>query len=411
MPSTVLLFSPDASAREEVRAALAAAGYEVTATAEGADAREQAAQHQLLVVDVTTMQGGTADFTRVIRRESGLAELPILAIAETDDIEERISLIESGADEVIARPFDPRELEGRMLALELRLPRAGGSDVAPRATEALREAEAPEHRVIAVFGPKGGTGSTTIAVNVALALANHRPDEVAIVDLDAQFGQVATYLLQNIPKRTLSELVQDDQALDDAEGLRSYASRIDPGLHVYPSASSPALAELVTLPKVQRMLKTASASYEMVVIDAGSHLDDRALDVLESADVVIIPVRPEMAALRAVAGLTGYLRDINALGPGTMFVVNHLVPREMVKLRDIEALLGARVAVEIPADPFIFLKAVNEGVPVVRAAPKSVAAQRLARLAAMTLGESRIVERRAPERRPGRRLLGLRGSR
>jgi len=140
------------------------------------------------------------------------------------------------------------------------------------------------------------------------------------------------------------------------------------------------------------------------------HLD-RALEVLETADVVIVPIRPEMAALRAVVALTNYLRDINALGPGTTFVVNHLAPREMVKLRDIESLLGARVAVEIPPDPYIFLKAVNEGIPVVRAAPKSVAAQRLARLAAMTLGESRIVESRASERKSGRRLLSLRGSR
>jgi pilus assembly protein CpaE len=411
LPSTVLLFSPDAAVREEVRAALAAAGYDVTATGEGAEAREKAGEHQLLVVDVTTMQSGTAEFTRVIRREAGLSEMPILAVADTDDIEERIALIEAGADEVIARPFDPRELEGRMLALELRLPRAAGDMAAPPPTDALREAEAPEHRLIAVFGPKGGTGTTTIAVNVALALANQRPDGVALIDLDAQFGQVATYLLPNVPKRTLAEIVQDDQALDDAETLRSYASRVEPGLHIYPAASSPALAELATQPKVERLLKTARESYEILVIDAGSHLDDRALGVLESADVVIVPVRPEMAALRAVVGLTGYLRDINALGPGTLFVVNHLVPREMVKLRDIESLLGARVAVEIPPDPYVFLKAVNEGVPVVRAAPKSVAAQRLARLAAMTLGESRIVESRAPQKKPGRRLLSLRGSR
>jgi len=411
LPSTVLLFSPDAAAREEVRAALTTAGYAVTATGDGGQARESASEHQLLVVDVTTMQGGTAEFIRVIRREAGLSELPTLAVADTDDIEERIALIEAGADEVIARPFDPRELEGRMLALELRLPRTGADATASLPTDALREAEAPEHRVIAVFGPKGGTGGTTIAVNVALALANHRPNSVAVVDLDAQFGQVATYLLPNVPKRTLSDVMADDQALDDAEILRSYASTVEPGLHVYPAPVSPALAELATLPKVQRMLKTARESYEMLVIDAGSHLDDRALEVLETADVVIVPIRPEMAALRAVVALTNYLRDINALGPGTTFVVNHLAPREMVKLRDIESLLGARVAVEIPPDPYIFLKAVNEGIPVVRAAPKSVAAQRLARLAAMTLGESRIVESRPSERKSGRRLLSLRGSR
>jgi Flp pilus assembly CpaE family ATPase len=94
---------------------------------------------------------------------------------------------------------------------------------------------------------------------------------------------------------------------------------------------------------------------------------------------VVITVRPEMAALRAAAALTDYLREAGALGPGTIYVVNHVAAREMVRLRQMETALGARVAAEIPPDPPAFLQAVNVGVPVLIAAPRSVAAMRLDR--------------------------------
>jgi pilus assembly protein CpaE len=404
--STVLLFSPESAAREEVRAVLAGVGYPVTVVSDRAEALKVAPNHQVLVVDLPASRDGAAEFCRAVRRNGGLALVPILAIAQADDVEERIELIEAGVDEVIARPFDPRELEARMVALELRLAQTGDAAPEPVAAEEPRV----ERRLIVCFGPKGGTGTTTIAVNVALALANHRPEAVALIDLDTQFGQAVTYLDVST-KRTIGELAADDPALDDAELMRSYATRVEPGLHVYAAPASPALAELITPDVVARLLKTARATYEVVVIDAGSHLDEATLNVLDSADAVIVAIRPEMAALRAVLSLNAYLREIGALHQGTLYVANHLFAKEMVKLRDMEEVLGARISVEIPHDPYAFVKAVNEGVPIVRAAPRSVAAQRLGQLAALALGESRLAERPTPQRGRRRLLPGLRASR
>ncbi len=403
--STVLLFSPDPAAREEVEAVLRTAGFPVTAVTDRAEALQRAGEHQVVVVDVPAQPGAAADFSRTIRRDAALGGLPILAIAQADDVEERIELIEAGADDVIARPFDPRELDARMAALELRLAQPEETSAEPAVV-----VERPvERRLVVAFGPKGGTGTTTIAVNIALALANHRPEQVAIIDLDMQFGQVVTYL-DVTPKRTLADMAADEAALDDPETVRSYATVVSPGLAVYAAPASPALAELVTPAVIQRMLKTARAMYQVIVVDAGSHLDEGVLQVLEAANAVILAVRPEVAALRAVLALTSYLQEVRALPTDTIYVANHLSSREMVKLQDIEGVLGARIAVEIPNDPDAFLRAVNEGVPVIRAAPKSVAAQRLARLAAMALGDTHAVEKPAPEK-PRRRLLGLRASR
>ena len=112
-----------------------------------------------------------------------------MCVSATDDVEERIAFLEAGADDVMARPFDAREMEARVEALLLRFQRSRdlGPVVSP---DGLTLARA--RRTVAVYSPKGGVGTTTVAVNVAIAAAANRPDKVVLVDLSLQFGGVAT---------------------------------------------------------------------------------------------------------------------------------------------------------------------------------------------------------------------------
>jgi pilus assembly protein CpaE len=124
-----------------------------------------------------------------------------------------------------------------------------------------------------------------------------------------------------------------------------------------------------------------------VVVDAGSVVDDRSLVVFDKADAVIVPVAPEMAALRAVRSMLDYLGESGTAGSKMIFVLNNIFAREILRLRDVETALAARIALELPYDPFLYLKAVNEGIPIVRGAPRSMPAERLVRLAATAFNE------------------------
>ncbi len=134
-------------------------------------------------------------------------------MTRTDDVEDRIRLLEAGADDVIARPFDARELDARAEALALRFQRSRRPGAArPRQGVTIQERGA--RRIIAVYSPKGGVGTTTVAVNIATWLASQLPGAVAILDLDFQFGQVATHL--NMETRTtMADLVRDEATLRD----------------------------------------------------------------------------------------------------------------------------------------------------------------------------------------------------
>jgi MinD-like ATPase involved in chromosome partitioning or flagellar assembly len=125
----------------------------------------------------------------------------------------------------------------------------------------------------------------------------------------------------------------------------------------------------------------------MVVVDAGSNLDERVLKVFEAAEAVILPVTPEIAALKAVHQLLEYLSEVGSVGLKTTYVLNNVFAREILKSRDVESFLGTKISAELPYDPFLYLKASNEGVPVVTGAPRSIAADRLIKLSAVSFGE------------------------
>ena len=100
-------------------------------------------------------------------------------------------------------------------------------------------------------------------------------------------------------------------------------------------------------------------------------LDERTLNVFEAAETIILAVNPEISALKAVHALLDYLNEAGTIGAKSMFVLNNMFARDILKPRDIEAALGTKITIDLPYDPFLYLKAVNEGVPIVIGAPRS----------------------------------------
>jgi len=380
--STILLLESDPSADELIAEILVGAGYTLTRTSDSDAAVAQAADHQLLVIDVAGGPRSAIEICTQVRSTPELSQVPVLCVSPSDDVEERIRFLEAGADDVMARPFDARELEARVEALLLRFQRS--RELAPALSGNGTVGRA--RRTVAVYSPKGGVGTTTIATNIAVTAARRRPDRVLLIDFDLQFGGVATHLNLR-PRQTLSDLVRDETSLREPELLRGYAARHESGLHVLAAPAAPEAAESVHPAHVVRILATALEAYDLVVIDAGSALDERVMTVLEAADTVILPVYAEIAALKAMHALLDYLNETGSIGLKSMFVLNYPFAREILKLRDVESALGSKVAFELPYDPFVYLKAVNEGIPVVIGAARSAPAERLVSLTASAFGE------------------------
>lgn len=380
--STILLLETDPPVDETVATILSGVGYTVTRTADPGQALTTAAEHQLLVIDVTVGPRSAIEICTEIRSTPALAQVPVMCVSTSDDVEERIRFLEAGADDVMARPFDARELEARVEALLLRFQRS--RDMAPVLGGDATVGR--PRRLVVVYSPKGGVGTTTIATNVAVATAARRMDRVLLIDLALQFGGVATHLNLH-PRQTMADLVRDDAGMREPELLRGYAVRHESGLHVLAAPAAPEAAEMISAAHVGRILETALEAYDRVVVDAGSALDESVLTVLEAADTVILPVYAEIAALRAMHVLLDYLAETGSVVLKSTFVLNNQFAREILKLRDVESALGNKIGLELPYDPFLYLKAVNEGIPIVIGAARSVPAERFLRLAASAFGD------------------------
>lgn len=380
--STILLIESDPKAGETISGVLSGAGYAVTTVADASEAFANVAANQLVVIDSVNGDKTPAELCREIRATPALASIPVLCVSQTDDVEERIRFLEAGADDVVTRPFDARELEARVEALLLRFQRSKDL-TAVVSSDGVTVSRL--HRVVAVHSPKGGVGTSTVATNVAMAAALRKPDRVVIVDLDLQFGQIATHL-NVVPRQTLADVVRDESALREAELLRTYATRHDSGLHILAAPTGPELAELISPDHVDQILTTLLETYDQVVVDTGSWLDERTLNAFEHAESVLFVVNPDIAALKAVHALVDYLSESGSVSAKSTFVLNNTFGREILKLRDIESALATKIAFELPYDPFLYLKAVNEGVPVVLGAPRSTAAEKLVKLSSAAFG-------------------------
>jgi pilus assembly protein CpaE len=332
--------------------------------------------YSLLLVDQVAPPATLGDVVTKLRTGDPAVPIPVLAIAQTADLEERIGLLEQGADDVIAKPFDLTELLARIDALALRTQLVG-----PPGSIGDRG----RHRLVTVFSPKGGVGTTTIATNLALLAAEAHPNKVLLLDLDLSFGQVASHL--NIqPKQTLLELARDEAALHEVELFRTYAIHHAGGLHILAAPPTPSFAALITAEHVELALARALEAYEIVVVDAGTAVDTRLAPLFSMSQAVVVPVVPEIPALNSVHLLLDQLSESGALGARTVFVLNNAYARDLLKRTDVESALGSKISADLPYDAMVYLKAVNEGNPVVRSAPKSAPAEKLRVLATTVFG-------------------------
>ena len=165
--SNILLVEADGPGAALISAALTVAGHEVTVVDGRPAALAAAPDHDLILIDILPGPSAAAELCRELRATEGLETRPLLCIAESDHVEDRIAIFEAGADDVMSRPFDPAELEIRVDALLLRLGHGRGRGL----VGTRPELPAGITRTVACYSPKGGVGTTSIAVNLAVAAA------------------------------------------------------------------------------------------------------------------------------------------------------------------------------------------------------------------------------------------------
>ena len=400
MSSRVVLVSLGGNA-QALAGALARLDLTVAVAPDLNAALAEIATAQLIVVEAADTPS-LALLCRRINDEAGSSHPPILAVVPARDVETRVKVLEAGADDVLSQPIDERELGAMVDALLLRSNPAVSAPAssASAASPAALKPQAAPGRVIAFAAAKGGAGTTTLAVNAALLLAEMAPGNVALADLDMFHGQVSTHL-DIYGRGSTATLAREDLRSQTAEMIAD-SGRLHPsGLMVFGGPYRPDDGHGITSEQLILLLKTLRGMFATVIVDGGSVLDGRAMAVLNSADRLALVITPDIPALRLLHAALEVLSEMGNAVDRTTFVVNDIYPKSSISADQIEEHLSIRVGLTVPYDSENFLRAVNEGQPIYSLARRSAATASLRRLAEM-LSENNEDDTAPPPRKKGR---------
>ena len=271
-----------------------------------------------------------------------------------------------------------------------------------KAAAAAASANGDRGKVVTVFSPKGGSGKTVLATNLAAATARSGV-ETLLIDLDLQFGDSALTLAVS-PRATIADLAASAGDID-LEKLKAFVSTDSrTGLSLLPAPKRPEEADLVGAPQLAAILEAARSGFGAVVIDTGPLFDAPMLAALDHTEQLLLVCNPEVTSLKNVR--IG-LETIDRLGfprERVSLVANRIGAAGAVARDDIEDALDTKIAFELPDDPEV-PAAINRALPVVLADEGTSFSQAAGRLADTVFAGARAKDD-APRRR-----FGLRGRR
>ena len=348
------------------------------------------AHPDLVVVDLRTdLTSGMAAIERLRGNNAAMAVFAVAMTAEPDLI---LQAMRAGANEFFAWS---QSGSGRTMEESFH--------TAVRRTAARRDAAhagTKQPCVTHVFlGAKGGTGTTTIAINCAVELARLSKKPTIVVDLKPCLGEVALFLGVR-PRFTVIDAIENLHRLD-RDFLKELVSKHKSGLDILAGSEQFESAQDGSS-SLEELLRVLGRAYECIVIDAGNMLTSFTMTTLYTADTVFLVTNPDVPSIRNAQRMVERIRQIGAGGERVRILLNRVSDQNLIAPKQIETALGYSIFQSFSSDYRAVSTALNSGVPLALSNSSELAGQ-LGNLARQLLGQEEEVKE--PERR--RAFLGL----
>lgn len=328
-------------------------------------------------------------------------ECPGIAVVLVTDHPEELGLaaLRAGACDVVRLDCEDHELSAvldRATRIAQSTPQLAGDPAAPGNSDS-------RGRVISVVSPKGGVGKTTIATNLAVGLARTAPLSTVLVDLDVQFGDVASALNLD-PEHTLLDVVRGP-AVQDSMVLKTFLTQHETGLYAVCGPSSPADADAVSAADVAQLLQTLASEFRYVVVDTAPGLDDHALAAIDQTNELILVASLDVPGVRGLRKELDILRDLGLGFDRQHVLVNFADAHSGLTKADVEANIGTGVDLVLPRTRGT-AASINQGIPLLQNDTKDPMAKQLRKLVDLfTPAPMRPTETTAPTSLSGRHRL------
>jgi len=338
----ILVVDDDPWVLRLLRLGLQRAGYQVITAATGEESVGKVRTEQPALVLMDVMMPGIDGFeaTKRIRRLREGRHIPIIFLSALDQTEAKIQGLRIGGDDYVTKPVKMGELLARIEArLRPRAPAFG-------------------HLVI-IFGSKAGVGTTTLMINLALALRGITQKNVLLVDWQRPLGDVALYL--GLPKTSILESLLPDVHNLDEQAFTAALKEYRPGVWVLPGATDPASVGQMNREALNNILNMALTNADYVLVDGGPFFswEDPPL-ITEEGGINLCVLTPELTSVERAANAVG---TVNVMKYCFWPLLNRYnmpggIPREQIESR-----LGNPLHGCVPDEGDQMTRALNEGCP------------------------------------------------
>jgi len=288
-----------------------------------------------------------------------------ILLCEKVSSENLIQAMRLGVRDVLPIPVSPDALKSAVARIEQKLARA----------------EKPLHKgkVLAFIACKGGSGATFLATNLGYVLAEEFQKRVLLIDLNLQFGDASLYISDGVPRTTLADLSHEILRLD-ASFLASSLVQVLPNYGVLAAPESPERAADVLPAHIGVLLRLATAEYDYVILDVSRNLDAVNVKALDYADMIFPVLQETLPFIRDTKRMMSTLQSLDYDEGKIHLIVNRYEKGGDIQLQDVERTLGMKVMVAFPNSFVAVSASVNQGVPILKMAPKDPVSKILLKL-------------------------------
>ena len=346
----------------KLKAILVRLGYSVSAHDKPSSALEWLSASpdapDLVITDVVMPGMDGYAFVKQLRGNPKTAKVPVIMLTSQTEIRDKVAGLEAGADDFLSKSVSPDELELRVKAL------------LTRNLEKSKSISQSASKVYTVFSLRGGVGTTSIAVNLAVAIAQLHQIKPCLWDMALSGGQCA--LMLNVrPRNTLASLAGWPEGSIEEGLLSSMLLDHESGISLLPAPQSFEEGDLITKATVDLVWPPLQLIAPYIIVDGGNHFTDPMISILERSDKVLLMIAPELASVNAAYQAMRIFEELGLEKSKILPVVNEIFPRSSLSTVKIAEGLKTNIFAEIPFDTINMVKAINQGMPYFMLAPKS----------------------------------------
>lgn len=300
----------------------------------------------IFIVDLSVNKQEKLDL--ILKVTSGCANCKVLALADSPSVDLIIQIMRAGAREFIPVPIIKNEFFEAFNKIITRFEQ-------PKKVNKCK--------IISVFSNKGGIGKTSLATNLALELSKITKENVALIDMNFQMGDITTFLDLK-PSFNISYMLENIDKINETFLLSTLERYKNTNLYILADPPYFKQADNIQPKQITKLFNTLKETFSYIIVDAESSFNAKNITTLDNSDLILLVTVANLPALRNTQRCLELFEKLGYDRDKTQIVVNRYMENDEIKESDVEKVLSKEIYWKIPNNYFAIMTAINKGIPV-----------------------------------------------